>query len=397
MESKKIIYAFIVGFLAVIVLLGIIFGTKKQTKKTEKITLPPISVKILGAIPKERIQPIFDDFKSISNINIDYLYLPASDIYFKFLEMLGTGEVPDGLIIPDDIFLSFQDKVQEIARKDSTDIYEFVKNTYSIQASLIAFPIFLDPIVLIGNKDMLYSLGYSELPKTLNELNKLIIELKSKGINLKFINFGTIDNNQFAPEIVSLLAMQFGADSNNIFSSFSQAWTMALNYYFSFSDPNNQLYSFDEKDQSPEILFAQEKILMAVLPISKVKEISFLNPSINLLISHFPANDLTKRKALVKSYLLIIPKLSKNPEAIKKLASYFYSFPEKVYNFFGLFPSRISGGNFGDLDEFWKKEVLVTRSLLWPKKEIIFSALRQMKIEMNYNKDIGESFIKNFK
>lgn len=399
--ERRIIYLVLIGLGLGLVILGLIFGTKKSNRQPTPSSQPsatlPKPIVVWGIIKPQDIQPIILDFEKITNQKVNYTYLAPSEIYKEFLEKIAAGYVPDVLIIDNHLLNVFQDKIQPIINKNQVDIWPFLKEILSDEENLLAFPLFLDPIVLGSLKTSFYSLGLRQNPATFDELNQLILNLKNKNLDIYLINFGTLENNPWAPEIVTSMALNFGAQPKNIFQNFPQAWTQALVYYFSFSDPHNLLFSFAETQEDLFELFLKNKILMTVAPLSFFKELQKINPQLDFLISSFPAQNLLSRQSLVNFYMGIIPKLSSNSQAGKKFLSYFYNFPDKIYATFGLIPSKNNYFNVGDLSDWWQKESLVAKSVIFPSQEIIFSFLRKIKVEINYNQNVGESWINNFK
>jgi ABC-type glycerol-3-phosphate transport system substrate-binding protein len=395
MENRKVIYIILASLGILIFILAVIFGLKKpeKPKNTQKqIEIKPIT--IFGTLEPEKFQLISTDL-----LKINYFYFSENEIYQKFLESLAKGEEPDALLISDKIFNIFQDKINPIL-SSNIDIFDFLKNTYNKDGNLLAYPVFVDPIVFVANKKIFLSLGILQTPKTFDELNefvkniKLILKERSKDIGI--INLGTFSNNEFAIDILTLFALNFGAESKDIFSNYPNEWTKAINYYFSFSDPQDPNYSFNENFPNVIESFAQEKLITALIPLSSLQKIKNLNPSIEFLISSPPTKDILNRKSLFNSYLLILPKVSKNKNDVLKFISIIYNYPQKIINA-GYLPPRKGNYDLGEINDLISKEILVARSIIWPKRELIENAIYKAKVELSYNKDVGKTFIENFK
>lgn len=397
--ERRIIYLILLSLGILLVIFSLIFGTKKRNIEKKEI-LPTIETKpivVWGILDSEKMQNIIVDFERITNEKINYIYFPPEEIYKQFLENIAAGNLPDVILINNHLFEQFKDKIQPIGNKDQIDIWPFLKENLSENNDLLAFPLALDPIVLGSQKQIFYSLGLKENPATYDELNQLILNLKSKNLNIYFINLGTIENNPFAPEIITSLALNFGAQSQDIFKNYADAWSRAFNYYFSFGDKQNPLFSFEETNEELTELFLKNKILMVLAPLSFFNNLKNINPQLDFLISSFPTNNLLYRKSLVNFYMGVIPKLSSNSQQGKKFLSYFYNFPEKVYQNWKLIPSKNNYFNLEDLTEWWQKESLIAKAIIFPAKDLFLSLLRKIKIEINYNQNVGQDFINNFK
>jgi len=153
MENRKVIYI-ILAFLGILIfVLAVIFGLKKPEKPKniqKQIEIKPIT--IFGTLEPEKFQLISTDL-----LKINYFYFSENEIYQKFLESLAKGEEPDALLISDKIFNIFQDKINPIL-SSNIDIFDFLKNTYNKDGNLLAYPVFVDPIVFVANKKIFLSI-----------------------------------------------------------------------------------------------------------------------------------------------------------------------------------------------------------------------------------------------
>ena len=399
MEKRRLFYVFgaILGIL--IFILAVIFGTKKpvnQKKPNEVVEEKPII--LFGTLENEKLQPLISAFSPYGKLN--YFYFDEKEIYSKFLESIAKNEYPDALLISDKIFNSFQDKITPFFPSANLDIFDFLKETYTKEGYLLAYPIFVDPIFFVANKKFFLSLGILKLPQTFDELNELIqyikSQIKERIKEIGVINLGTISNNDFIIEILTFFALNFGAESKDIFSNYPDAWSKSLNYYFSFSDDQSPNYSFNETFPPVIESLAQEKLITAFVTYSSLDKIKKINPDIEFLISSLPVKDILKRKSLFNTYLLILPKVSKNQEGVKRFLSFIYNFPEKVVET-GFLPSRRGNYNLNEINDLFFREILVGKTILWPPKDLIEDAIFKAKVELSYNKNVGNLFIENFK
>lgn len=103
--------------------------------------------------------------------------------------------------------------------------------------AIFGIPIHMDTLALFVNNDILTSSG-SSVPQTWDDFSKLSRSLTVKDekgiIKTAGTAMGTFDNINHAPDIISLLLLQNGADINNLSKTLENS-SDALSFYTSFA------------------------------------------------------------------------------------------------------------------------------------------------------------------
>ncbi|RIK41652.1 MAG: hypothetical protein DCC55_11255 [Chloroflexi bacterium] len=135
----------------------------------------------------EWYQPVVEEFMK-ENPDVQAEYRQLAD-YKQQITLLAAGEQCDVLVTRDDdkagfveagFIRSVDDELGIAEAKD--DLYEGNRTAMSYEGELYGLPYYTDFHTLMYNANLMEQAGFSEPPKTLNELTEMCVSLKNDGI-----------------------------------------------------------------------------------------------------------------------------------------------------------------------------------------------------------------------
>src|SRR5581483_2936726 len=178
--------------------------------------------------------------------------------------------------------------------------YPVAFSDLSKNGGIYGIPLEIDDLVLFTNTDM-FTAATLQPPTTWDEFGKdarqLTVPDSTGKIQTAGAAMGTYDNITHAPDILSLLFLQNGADLRN-FDQSSQKIIDALNFYTLFATGNSNVW---DATLDPSILsFAKGKLAMYFGFSWDILTIKQINPNLNFTISQVP--HLPDKQMTVASY-----------------------------------------------------------------------------------------------
>lgn len=172
---------------------------------------------------------------------------------------------------------------------------------------IYGLPLATDTLTLLYNKDLLNAAKIVAPPRTWQELVDMVDSSKTtltreenSDIVQSGVALGTADNIARAPDILSLLMMQSGAqmvDSSGQTIAFQNAGAQsdqdapglaALNFYTSFANHARVTYSWNDQQADAQQEFAAGKVAFFVGYKYQLDTIRLQNPSLNVGIAPLP-------------------------------------------------------------------------------------------------------------
>ncbi|MFC1775681.1 extracellular solute-binding protein, partial [Patescibacteria group bacterium] len=223
-----------------------------------------------GIIPEETMNPLVGELNSDHSGEFSFLYEEKNTNTFEsdLVEALAAGVGPDLFFLSHDLILRHEDKVSPISfelisERDFKSTFAEEGELYLTENSILALPLYVNPLVMYWNRDMFSSANIATPPKFWAELKSITPQLtqvgESKHIIQSAVSFGEFSNVLHAKDIISMLILQTG---NNItefnmqgviepvlteviegFSS--QPVESVLRFYTDFSNTANPLYSWN--------------------------------------------------------------------------------------------------------------------------------------------------------
>ncbi len=178
--------------------------------------------------------------------------------------------------------------------------YPVVQKDIVYNGALYGIPLQIDTLALFVNKDI-FSAGGINVPKTWDEFNAatrtLTVKDETGKIKTAGAAIGTFDNIDHAPDILSLLFLQNGANVENLAETPENA-SDALTFYTSFAQGEGNIW--DETLANSLVMFAQGNVGMYFGYSWDVFAITAANPSLSFAV--YPVPSIPGRDVTLASY-----------------------------------------------------------------------------------------------
>lgn len=258
---KKILIA--LGIIIILIIIVILIMPKQPAGK--KVTL------VWWGLWEDitSMQPLIDEFeKQNPNIKIQYIKQDPEKYRDTLMARISNNVGPDIFRyhntwtpvlssvlapLPKDVIKSddFQKAYYPVIQKDLTQ-----------NGAIYGIPLGIDSLALFVNTDLLKAAGVS-IPKDWNQfadaVKKMTVKDKNKKIQTSGAALGTYGNIMHAPDILSMMFLQQGADLKKI-SLENDNLTAALTFYTSFAKGRDNVW--DNSLDNSQIVFARGELAM---------------------------------------------------------------------------------------------------------------------------------------
>ncbi len=330
MSSFKIaIVAFflVFGIVAVMIFAGIIpIGSSTGPSTATG------NVVMWGTVKQSSISKLLDDFaRNNKAFTLTYVEKTDADLDQSLIEALASGKGPDMIFLPDNLIIKHRDKIYPIPYTSipqgtfqSTFIDE--ASLYLTDQGILALPITIDPMVMYYNKSMFNEAGISLPPRTWDDVVSLVPKLTQKdnasNINVAGIPFGSYNNVNHAKDLMAMLMLQSGnpiiSQKNggyisNISDSSIGNTQASMNFYSQFSNPLNNLYSWNASLPNSRDAFTSSQLAIYFGYASELFGIRAQNPNLDFDVAKMPQlTGTNKSLTFGRMYGIALLKSSKN-------------------------------------------------------------------------------------
>jgi ABC-type glycerol-3-phosphate transport system substrate-binding protein len=303
------------------------------------------SVTVWGAIPQYEFDSILttSQLKQSKTLSINYEEKSPDTIERDFTEALALGGGPDLIILPQEILYKEKNKIIEIPyksykQKTFTDTFIQEGELYLTDTGVMALPLYVDPMVLYYNRDILSNAGVAKPLAYWDELYAAALALNKKdgagNITQSVVALGEARNIANFKEILSLLMLQAGTPltgyigtdlrsqiSNNLNLPIVPA-EAALDFYTQFSNPSKPYYSWNRSLPEAQNRFTSGNTAYYLGFASELKALRNKNPTLNFSLTTIPQSRVSSRVVTYgRLYGLSISRGSRNPTAALQAAT----------------------------------------------------------------------------
>ena len=328
---------FQVILLAVFIILAVIgvfvFATSNSNSGAQ---LVPIT--IWGVLPEADVRQAIGDLENANKntFQASYTYIDEADFQSKLVTAIATGQGPDVVLIPQDIFLSVKNLLYPIPYTNYSE--GTFKNNFAQAGEIFldptngiyALPAVIDPMVMFWNRDLLGSAGIALPPKTwtdmLSDAPKLTTKDGNGNLTESALAFGEWANVPHAKDILSMLMLQSGSPIVAVDSSTGKASSAlsarsssgitsaeeALSFFTQFADPSKDIYSWNRAEPSADSAFLAGTLAFYFAPASETPTLRARNPNLNFDIAEAPQTGTTQNATFATVYGFAILKSSSN-------------------------------------------------------------------------------------
>lgn len=266
------------------------------------------TVVLWGTEKSQNVSKALEDFNRANpTFVVKYVQKYPETFDEDLLEALASGTGPDMFFVSNDLVYKYSNKIFTIPYA-SYPLASF-KNTFAgagevflTSKGVLAFPMTIDPLVMYYNRSILDTNNVIYPPATWTELENLVPTLTQKDDSNKIIKstvaLGQFTNINHAKDILSALFMQVGnpivyeKDGNFISalgaSSPNYNLGTILKYYNDYSNPLNNLYSWNKSFPESSNYFSAENSAFYFGYASELRNLIDRNPNQNFLVAAFP-------------------------------------------------------------------------------------------------------------
>lgn len=241
---------------------------------------------------------------------VTYEKKDAATFDAELTNALASGNGPDLFLMRQDYALKDAGKTSLIpfsalSKAQFENTFVEAAAPFIAQNGVIAVPIFVDPLILYWNKDMLASAGYAQPPRYWDELFQLAQKATKRDdsgtITKSGIALGEYKNVTNAKDILATLILQAGGEITAYdnggrltpalaprVGAATQSTASALRFYTEFSDPSKDDYSWNRSLPESQKAFGTGDVALYVGYASEAPLIARMNPNLNFGLAPLP-------------------------------------------------------------------------------------------------------------
>ena len=295
----------------------------------------------IGVI-KERIE------NDNEELVINYVKKSAETYQEELIEAFANGTAPDLFIIDPGMMKRNSNFIYKIPytsypQKNFKDSFIEGAQIYIDQEGVIGLPLYVDPLVVYYNKDILTNTRIPYLPKTwdqLFELNDVLTKRDNFGkIDQSMIALGQFSNINNAKDVLATLLLQndiniiekniqkSSVDTSGAAGTVSYKSLLKINpknytippteavlqFFLEFSNPSKAAYSWNKSISSSLDMFVEGKLAFYIGRASELFQIEKMNPNLSFdVMKMFQSKGSNVDKTFGEIYGVVINKKSPN-------------------------------------------------------------------------------------
>lgn len=301
-----------------------------------------VQATIWGTYDGQKMDAFFNQVGQLSRsgeqeLQIQYVQKSAKTFDTELVEALAEGVGPDAVLLSQDQLWQHKDRLQPIpftSYSERTFKDSFIEGgeVFLEKDSILALPMFVDPMVMYWNRRILTNEQYALPPRFWDEYYALAEKVTRRdaalNIHTSALSFGEVVNVDHAKDIISMLTIQAGSPivvyrdllPTSVFKdSFEYARApaeSALSFYVQFSNPTKPSFTWNKGMPPSQQAFIGEQLAIYFGYASEVAKIRDKNPNLNFDVAVVPQVREGKIRATNgKVYALGVLKRSSRPDA----------------------------------------------------------------------------------
>lgn len=276
---------------------------------------------------------------------VTYVQKDPATFETDLTEALASGTGPDLFLLRQDYAMRDKGKVVPVpysflSESKFKDTFVEAANPYLVPEGVLGIPLFVDPLILYWNRDILAGAGFAEPPEyweDVPDFAKKVTKKDDSGTILRSaVSFGEYANVDHAKDIITLLIQQAGGSitqldstgrivpalSLRVAGSPSQAAESALRFYTEFADPSKLHYSWNRSLPSSRAEFTSGDLALYLGYGSEATPLVRGNPNLNFAGAAVPQSRIGKRSTnAARVYALAVSRASRNPQGSMTVAA----------------------------------------------------------------------------
>lgn len=271
-------------------------------------------VTLWGTLPEQQVIQFFTEYNSerTEQFAVDYVEKKPETFQQELISALASDKGPDLVIFPQELIVSDEDKFavlpyESISERLFRDSYADIGALYLGSSGVLGLPLYIDPLVMYWNRDLLASAGIAEPPRTWEQFAPTVEKLTKRdergNITQSAVALGGVKNISNLKEVLSALIMQVGdpivtRNAEGIIEpvlggSLNQESpaSAAVRFYTEFSNPARTTYSWNSSLSEAKTFFEAGTLAMYFGPASAGKDIALKNPHLNFDVAQLPQRE----------------------------------------------------------------------------------------------------------
>ncbi len=273
------------------------------------------SVTMWGPLPSSALDGVVTEFNRAYQGQVTLAYTAKDPARYEseLLEALASLAGPDLFLLPDDWVVRHADKIlpapytKEFSLRQIGDDYIEQTGLFLRSSGLLAFPLYLDPLVLYYNKDLLSAAGLVAPPTTWTKL-KLDAEVltnrdERRNILQSAVALGQFANINSAKAVLEALLFQAGDPIVRVdggtprvvlketFGFASPPAARVVDFFNQFSNPSSATYTWNRSLPEALTAFASGRLAYYFGPASDLEKIRVRNPHLAFDVALLPQKD----------------------------------------------------------------------------------------------------------
>ena len=249
------------------------------------------------------IQLIIEEYlKTNKNVRINYRQFDDVLSYEKtLLNSLATGQAPDIFMFHSSWLPKNYDKVMPVP-ETFLPLSQFrqlfptvVEQNFVLNGKVYALPLYIDTLAFLYNKDIFDAKSIALMPKTWQEFQNLISQLRQINILNQIVKpaaalGGSEKNINSASDLLNLLMLQFGSQMIDQYGkiNFGNQGLQALNFYLQFANPSSPYYTWNENLHYSLDSFSEGSTAIIFNYASQIPLIKAKNPYLSIGVTLTP-------------------------------------------------------------------------------------------------------------
>lgn len=266
------------------------------------------TVILWGTQKSQTISQALEDFnKANPAFIVKYVQKYPETFDNDLLEALASGTGPDMFFMSNDLIYKYNNKIYTIPYA-SYPLASFKNNfarageVFLTSKGMLAFPIAIDPLVMYYNRSILDTNNIIYPPTTWSDFENLVSIITKKDDSSKItqsaVAMGQFSNVLHAKDILVTLFMQLGnpivSEKDGAFFSVLDAnsakydLSSVLKFYTDFTNPQNNLYSWNKSLKNSQNEFSAENLAFYFGFASELTSLINKNPNQNFMTAPMP-------------------------------------------------------------------------------------------------------------
>ncbi len=315
------------------IILGILFFSGKIKVPWDKKAQQGISgqVTVWGVLPYQQMKPIFDKLQlDNENLKLTYAEKKPETMQSELVNALSSGKGPDVFMMSPGEVAQNIDRLYIIPYANYPDTtfkatFADIGNDFLTPQGILALPLFIDPMVMYYNRDLLTSNFIVDPPTTWEKLAEMIPTLTRRDdagkITQSAVALGTTNNISFPKDIVILKMLQAGSPIVKMLSigiwqadlNTNNILTNALSWFITPSISSQTTYSWNQSLPKDREFFSAGSLAFYFGYPTELQTIRQKNPNLNFGITMVPQIEGSKKKVdYGRLYSVGVSKITKN-------------------------------------------------------------------------------------